>query len=317
MPNRTRSLRATSLVAASAMALVLAACSVPQAPGGAATTSPQPAPATVAPAGGAAMTSPQPKVVVPTVVNPGGGAAPALCPAQVTVEQTRFCLTPAIGTGIDGRNVPRSTELTPISMEAHRAFRVIGYPTRAPLLTTFDEPLDLTFTEPTIAVFPASAFQNPDAYQRQAYESLRTLLQAKPAWSGPQGVQNFSLMSFFPSSTAFTAKPEYLTTTWGQGVRGIVWPGQDFQVPQGNGDARYVFQGISNDGRWVVVAAFPLGTATQPPAIPQSAVSTGAGIQQGIQTLFTFYQQLPDAQFNAPPLASLDAFLSTLQLPPG
>jgi hypothetical protein len=239
--------------------------------------------------------------------------APIACLGQVAgAERVALCFPSGIGTGVQGRAVPRSPQPGPSALEGHRLLVVQGYPVPVPGAAPPNPPV-LSPQLPQIAIFSLGDFDQPGAYGASQVQALRQLLDTRPAFSGlqafPQGTVSLPRFVGGDLGSPFTAKPAYLDLPWGTGVRGVVQAGQAVTAPQ-NGRLQYQFAGLSADNRWLVVATFPLAVPALPP-VPAAAL--GANPQEALVPV-QVYLSLLDESLYAPSLAALDAVLQSLQI---
>lgn len=120
--------------------------------------------------------------------------------------------------------------------------------------------LEDTFHQPVIRVYPIAEFTSIDSYSGDVIDQLQTLLQTKPA------IPLNQLMPLLPRWNAgqmFSAKAHYLDFQNGSGLRYMTMHGQSF-YPIDNYHMFYTYQGITNDGKYVVSAILPITN----PALP-------------------------------------------------
>jgi hypothetical protein len=219
-----------------------------------------------------------------------------------------------LGLTAAGYALDRTAELSPGAHEALRLLVFDEYPVRDPRFQG-SPVVEWSPQIGSIAVFDVADFDRPNAYDRDTVAALRRLLAQQPALDQPDPFAgtDFSLTSFFPTGTPFTARAAYVPLAWGRGVRGVVQLSQDFQVPQ-NGTIQYLFTGISTDNRWLVVASFPLAAEAMP-QIPESDQQLGTNPGPVIERVRQFFQNLRDDQYRVP-LPVLDALVASLIVSP-
>jgi hypothetical protein len=242
------------------------------------------------------------------VLAPAGAQAPACAGPPAGAEGVRLCLPPGLGTGVQGRREPRTAELQPGAQEAHRLLTVQGYPVATPL--------DL----PVLAVFALADFDQPGAYLAPDVRALRRVLAERPPFRGtsafPPDTVNLPVTQvvnlpalLFGAVGVFLARPLYLDLPWGTGVRGVGQIGQDLS-PLLHRAIQYHFAGTSADGRWLVVASFPLSAPDMPPVSPESLDRDWAGALAVVHR----HLSLLDESRYAPTLPTLDDLLRSLTI---
>lgn len=151
-----------------------------------------------------------------------------------------------------------STEIVPQQVDeyqfpggtypTHYAFNFNGYA------------LQDTFHQPIIRIYPIAMFETLDSYTSDDINQLHTLLQTQP----PIAVNdNLPLIPHWNAGQMFSAKAEYLDFQNGSGVRYLTMHGQA-AYPIDNTNMFYAFQGITNDGAYLVSAILPIAN----PALP-------------------------------------------------
>lgn len=133
----------------------------------------------------------------------------------------------------------------------HVAFGLVGtYPRRPD-----------SFIKPEIHVYPAADFRKTFAPFRgvpaeveRNLKRLRLLLRTRPRDFA--GVPPF-LPSLTPDTLALRAHTHYVNFRGGSGLACVVQTQQD-EMPVNNQNLAYEFQGLTDDGRFFVTAAFPV-----------------------------------------------------------
>lgn len=161
-----------------------------------------------------------------------------------------------------------------------------------------------------VAVYPVAAYRQiwqeaGDLTVEEALAALEGLLAERPASPPPVLPQQ-------NASNDFAAQIRYLDRAdGGAGVRFVGRFAQDLS-PVENTQLRYVFQGLSGDGEFLIVAMLPV-TTTALPAAPQELDATAyAEFADSYATylteLTTTFDSLPSTDFS-PDLAALDELL--------
>jgi hypothetical protein len=225
---------------------------------------------------------------------PGCNGQPA------SAEGVRLCLPPGLGSGLTGRREARTAEEVPGAREAHRLLTLQGYPVASPL------------NQPVLAVFALADFDQPGAHLAPEVRALRRVLADRPPFRGrgalPPDTVNHPTQ-IMEATTPFLAPPLYLDLPWGSGVRGVGARGQDLS-PSFHGDIQYLFAGTSSDGRWLVVAAFPLSA----PDVPRVSEESLDRDPDGAIAVVHRHLSLLDETRYTPALTTLDDLLRSLAI---
>jgi hypothetical protein len=181
--------------------------------------------------------------IPPTAVPTDTPAAPQAQP--VFFGPLHFSLPQGLAAGISGTQVPRADspdlparELTP----GHTQVKLEGY-----LLQGKSQ-------EPQIYVYPAQAYAE---MQNVAFESLRQIdnLLGNPV--APIPADQLPAVPFFNEKQVFASSIQVISFQNGRGVRFLTEYAQ-YPAPVNNQDLFYLFQGVSSDGYWYVVAILPV-----------------------------------------------------------
>lgn len=194
-------------------------------------------------------------------------------------------------------------------------------PTGAPehLLGTFDgeDYYAQDFTGRVAYIIPVAAYEalwneaGNDSITRTV-ESLKALLTEQPAApTAPLPVlPPIYAVNDLATQVAYLSLP-------GADATGIRWVGRFSQdaSPVFNYQLRYVFQGLTNDGQYLIALDFPVTTA----ALPDDPAALTAEEMQAIEQDFTAYLQATADMLNslapsdfAPDLTALDAMMQSL-----
>ena len=123
-----------------------------------------------------------------------------------------------------------------------------------------------TFHEPVIRVYPIAEFEALDSYSGSVIAQLQTLLQTQPAILLNEVLPHLPLWN---AGQMFSAKAAYVTFQNGLGVRYLTMHGQA-AYPIDNYNMFYTFQGITNDGQYLLTANLPISN----PALPERGEDT-------------------------------------------
>jgi hypothetical protein len=174
-------------------------------------------------------------------------------------------------------------------------------------------PGEALFGTDGVSVFPVAGFEQygADSPVNQELQALQTLLDERP------DLANADSLPYLPLATggfAFIARAEYVETDTFSGVRYLTDVRNDVS-PTLDGQVRYVFVGLTNDGQYMVSVRYNLFTGalpTQPdPDLDYDAFS--ANYEQYTADLAAQLNEL-DATTFIPSLPSLDALVASIRV---
>jgi hypothetical protein len=241
---------------------VLLACDMSMQVGSAPTPSPQPdnplTVETMTPIPANLAASPVPATAVPT-------EPPASFEGvEVAVDPLHVTLPSGLASGASGMQFPRAkgedvapSEITP----GHVQLKLEGYP------------LQDRFHQPQIYVYPAQAYAE---MVPGAFESIHRLDNILYAPGGLAINDQLPFVPFFNAQPVFTSNAKILPFQNGQGVRFLTEYAQYF-APVNNHDMFYLYQGLTNDGAYYVIAILPIAV----PLIAESS-DPAAALPNGI-----------------------------------
>ncbi len=176
---------------------------------------------------------------------------------------------------------------------------------------TVTAPGPYSISNDTVNAYPVAGFaQYPaDSQINRELASLQTLLADQPDLTG---VTSLPYLPLATGGFAFISNAEYLTTDTMTGVRYLTSIRQDVG-PTLDGQVQYVFQGITNDGQYVVSVRYFVLTGVLPtqPEADLNYDEFAANYDQYIADLTAQLNALDDDAFT-PSLADLDAFVGTI-----
>ncbi len=254
------------LCAVVATALASLACANVAAP--APTASPMPA-ATLAPAVPSATAAVPP--ASPTAPLPTASAEPTSIPAAspvpgaaVSFDRLSLILPAGVASGATGSLVDKAEgdNVPPWGVApAHIQLKLDGYA------------LQDKFHQPEIYVYPADEFAQMQNGAAQSLERLRNLL--APNSSVPMTTENLPFVPFFEATQVFAADVKVVLFQHGKGVRELTEYAQ-YAAPVNNNELIYQFEGLTDDGKYYVIAILPLtAPGLQENAQPGAAVPEG------------------------------------------
>jgi hypothetical protein len=174
------------------------------------------------------------------------------------------------------------------------------------------------FLEPEIVIYPAAAYA---ASHEHVAENIQILTSIAANGAGPD--TSLPSVPFFNAAEVFASQINALQFQNGSGVRAVTEYAQ-YAASINNEDLFYVFQGLSRDGAYYVIAIFPirapiLAETSDPEAfLPEGGVAFPgyedataldryyADVTQGLNAL-------PADRFQ-PSLAELDALIQSLMI---
>ena len=220
----------------------------------------------------------------------------------------------------DGLATGANTEVVPAAGEneggpwgvapAYSKFTLVGYP------------LQGKFFEPHILVYPAQEFESVNSGAAISLEKLRAII-ANP--SAPITADTIPGVPTFNAAMLFAPNMQALNSQNGTGVRALTEYAQD-HAPLNNHGMVYQFQGLTNDGKYYIIAILPVNAAFLAPdenptsALPADGIpfpdySTASGAE------FTAYYQAVTDKLNATPpdaftptITALDALIQSITI---
>ena len=164
-----------------------------------------------------------------------------------------------------------------------------------------------------VSVYPVAAYRaiwdsQSEPFVADALAALTELLDARPANPAPP----LPTLPQMPATNDFAAQISYLDLAdGGAGVRFVGRFAQDVS-PIENYQLRYIFQGLSGDGQFLIVAQLPITTT----ALPEALQTMDGDAYNDFAANYTTYLAETTAAFDAlatsdfaPDLATLDAML--------
>lgn len=256
-----------------------------------------------------------PVTVADTPVPVAPEATPAAEPTRVPggeqaeFEGIRLSLDEAIATSATAEMVEMTQEEGGPWWAAepqHVVFALEGYP------------LEETFHEPRIIVYPVRAFESMNEYAADQITQLQNLLTEEPT----ESEDNLPFLPLFNAGQIIHARVEYLDFQNGSGVRFLTHYSQA-AGPINNNELFYTFQGLTDDSEYYVAAILPVSHPDLPADFmdtPEDFPEPGNAPEE-FQADYQAYldkivQQLNAAEpgsFN-PDLPALDAMIRSLSV---
>ena len=189
----------------------------------------------------------------------------------------------------------------------------------APAHTKFsiqNYPLQDTFLKPEIYVYPAAEYEAANNGAAISLERLRALTSGVG-----MDVNNDTLpyVPFFNAGQTFVAQTLLIKFQNGSGVRMVTQYDQAY-IPVNNHEVIYHFQGLTNDGKYYVIAIFPIHSVNLPAeGNPDLPVPDG-GVPFNQDDPAAYFDAITQVMNNAAPesftpsLATLDALIQSLNI---
>jgi len=174
------------------------------------------------------------------------------------------------------------------------------------------------FLEPTITVYPADEYAKLDTSAPDQIDKLKAVLAG-----GPLAKETMPLVPYFNAGPAFASHMQVINFKNGRGVR-MVTQYDQYPAPVNNHELFYHFQGLTDDGKYYVVAVLPvtasiLAEDEKPDAaIPAGGVplpAAGAGDQAYYDAVTKALDAMYEDSFN-PSLFQLDALVQSITVTP-
>lgn len=250
--------------------------------------------------------APTPELLQPTPVRVEPSPLPP--PTEPVSPLTRydfdgvtFSYDPFLAAAVEPQTFPaqQGTDIPPWELAPqHRQLSLLGYP------------LQDTFHQPKIYIYPLQDYYAVDPGISDRIATLQQMLIVQRVDNLPE------TLPFFPTWNAgqiMYTKVQYLKFPSGLGVRYLAQYGQA-AYPISNQTLFYTFQGLSNDGRWLVSAVLPVANPVLPDPEPllQDPAFYDTYPTYLAETRALLNQQ-PDGSFT-PDLALLDALFMSLEI---
>jgi hypothetical protein len=178
--------------------------------------------------------------------------------------------------------------------------------------TFYDYPLSDTFHKAHIAIYQVAEFLDVNPSAGEMVAELESFLAEKP--DDPENVP--FVLPIFNAGQMLTVQVEYLTFEGGSGVRFVSQYGQA-AWPINNQDIFYAFQGLTDDGDFIISAVLPVSH----PSLPaEGETFIGDEYEAFINTFEAYLMDiesqldLEDPESFFPELTALDEMLETMQV---
>jgi hypothetical protein len=189
----------------------------------------------------------------------------------------------------------------------------------APAYTRFtleNYQLQNTAFEPRIYVYPAAEYE---AVNNGAAESLKRLRALISDASLQMNSQTVPFVPFFNATQIFKAQPLRMKFQNGSGIR-IITQYEQAPMPVSNHDLVYQFEGLTGDGKYYIIALFPINFPTlQAESRPDSPLPAD-GIPYNESAPAAYFEAVTQKLNAAPPesftpnLTTLDALIQSINV---
>ncbi len=179
--------------------------------------------------------------------------------------------------------------------------------------------VETTSHVPQVFVYPAGQYATMNPAAAESLQHLQTVL-ANP--SGTYDQNTLPRVPFYNAAQVIASQSKVLHFSGGSGVRFITQYAQDVS-PINNGGLFYLFQGLSDGGKYYIIAVLPVNLPFLPPDNnPNSPVSSagvpfppssapGFAFQEYYKLIAQKVESAPAAQFD-PALDLLDRLMQSL-----
>ncbi len=222
-------------------------------------------------------------------------ASPASAQAGLPVSATpiRFIIPDGLAAGVTAETIDVVTDQTGAPWDVAPAHLQ---------LTLQDYALGSSFHVPQLFVYLAQQYASMNPAAAESLKRLQAVL-ANPGGSFTQ--DTLPRVPFFNAGQVFAAQQKVLHFTGGSGVRFVTQYGQDIS-PINNSGLFYDFQGLSDDGKYYIIAILPvslpfLGADSDPSAaVPNGGVPFPSSSASGSEYV-NYYKQVAALIDAAPP----------------
>jgi hypothetical protein len=249
----------------------------------------------------AASTAVQQPTSAPEANNTPAASTPtAQSGLSFTYEGVSFITDPSLATTARGQVVPAKSAVADAPYwEIHPQYTSIlfeGYPVTG------------STESPLITVYPVEEFRGMSEPAQKILDGLAQFLKDKPADS-----LSIPALPVRNSVQSFRSNVKFLDIQNGHGVRFLAFYTQGL-VQVNNAEIFYTYQGLTNDGRYVVSVIMPVNHPDLPAtAQSQTAAGTPGSAQEYYASLSEKLSAQPDGSFT-PDLAKLDAMVQSLNI---
>lgn len=238
---------------------------------------------------------------------------PVMNGTQISYENIRFILPAEVGTSALAGTIPAvisEEQGAPWDIApAYIKFELDGYP------------LHDTFHAARILIYPAAEYGAPGQNGSGSIAELQAILNG----SAQPSAGNLPGIPFFNAGQLFAAQIKMPYFQGGSGVRFLTEYGQ-YYATANNTDLFYQFQGLTDDGKWYILAILPIShpllAANEDPAafVPQGGLpfpgwENENAIAAYYDNVILLLNSATPESFT-PSLSALDALIQSIQIGP-
>jgi hypothetical protein len=230
---------------------------------------------------------------------------------QVSYNGLSFSYDPSLASRVEVTEVPAiedpDNQSMFGSMPGYTRFDFIGYPEIS------------TYQWPRLLVVSIDQFPGSDTISDQVLAEVQNFLNAGAPLSSGMALNQINIPTYPPINAAqvFVVQPTYLDFAAGSGVRFVTYYAQDAS-PITNQNLIYQFQGLSEDGRYLIAGQFPVSAAILPDNFDVLADFDYDAFIENYDTYMeetvTALDDMPAEDFT-PPLPLLDDLVASIQTP--
>jgi len=248
----------------------------------------------------------------PQAQGPTGATSPVPASAGIPVSATpiRLTIPDGLATGATAETIDVVTDQTGAPWDAAPAHLQLTFQGYA---------LQVSFHVPQLFVYPAQQYGSMSPAATESLKRLQAVL-ANPGISyDPDGLPR---IPFFNAGQVIAAHQKVIRFTGGSGVRFITQYAQDVS-PVHNSGLFYHFEGLSDDGKYYIVAILPVNLPFLPAdnkpdsAVPSGGVpfppgsASGTSYEDYFKEITNRIDAAPVGQFT-PPLGLLDNLVQSI-----
>jgi len=179
---------------------------------------------------------------------------PATTPEPTEALEPDVCFDPLCFSYPEGEDYGAVPSVLPAELE----MALFAVPEHVDF-TFYDYPLTDTFHKAHIAIYPVTEFLEVNPPAEETVVELEAFLALKP--EDPDKVP--LVLPIFNAAQMITVQVEYLTFEGGSGVRFVSQYGQA-SWPINNSDLFYAYQGLTDDGMYLISAILPISHPNLP-----------------------------------------------------
>ncbi len=257
-----------------------------------------------------------PIILASQEVMTASATAGATAPGGITVlaSPIKLVIPPGLATTANAEPIDVVTIQTGASWDvapAHLQISLLGYSLRG------------SFHMPQVLVYPAPEFAVANSRAGESVKRLQAIL-TNP--NGPYTADSLPDIPFFNAGQAIAAQVKLIEFNGGSGLRDVVQYASDVS-PINNGGLFYLFEGLSQDGKYYIIAILPTTSPFLPsdnnPDSPVPAggipfppsTASGSSFEAYYTQITQLLEHATSSQFE-PALDTLDALVKSISIQP-